>query len=384
MTDGQSTERVDLERALRERVLAHIGELGLREYQECSSSPDPKNSVRWLHRVHREQFLLRETVALRPHLDRLLPWFAEGGEVVAENISPRIVPVDTERQGLLFRLATLIWSIPVSRGYGRRMRFLVLDEANQKLVGIFALGDPVFNLRVRDQWIGWNVEQRAERLVNVMDGYVIGAVPPYSFLLGGKLVASLVGSREVSDAFQEKYIARTGIISGESKRAKLVLVTVTSALGRSSIYNRLKLAGLVEFKRIGWTQGWGHFQIPDDIFGDMRRLLELHGHPYANGHGYGKGPNWRIRTIREALKRLAIHDDLLKHGVAREVFAVPLATNWREYLTGQDSRLQIERPAAAAVAEACLRRWVIPRAAKDQWYKRWSREDLLVRLSLAS
>jgi len=34
----------------------------------------------------------------------------------------------------------------------------------------------------------------AKRLVNVMDAYVLGAVPPYNMLLGGKLVASLVRS----------------------------------------------------------------------------------------------------------------------------------------------------------------------------------------------
>ncbi len=34
------------------------------------------------------------------------------------------------------------------------MRYLVYDRNNDKLIGIFALTDPVFNLRVRDAWIG--------------------------------------------------------------------------------------------------------------------------------------------------------------------------------------------------------------------------------------
>jgi len=38
----------------------------------------------------------------------------------------------------------------VSRGYGRQ-RFLIWDQSNEKLIGLIALGDPVFNLRVRDQ-----------------------------------------------------------------------------------------------------------------------------------------------------------------------------------------------------------------------------------------
>ena len=40
----------------------------------------------------------------------------------------------------VFRYASLHWSVPVSQGYGRRTRFLVIDEQNEKLIGIFALG----------------------------------------------------------------------------------------------------------------------------------------------------------------------------------------------------------------------------------------------------
>ena len=56
-------------------------------------------------------------------------------------------------------------------------------------MGIIAIGAPVFNLSARDNLIDWNVKARSERLVNVMDAYVLGAVPPYNTLLGGKLVA---------------------------------------------------------------------------------------------------------------------------------------------------------------------------------------------------
>ena len=49
------------------------------------------------------------------------------------------------------------------------------------LLGVFALGDPVYNLRARDDLIGWNVEQRSARLYNVLDAFVLGAVPPYKF-----------------------------------------------------------------------------------------------------------------------------------------------------------------------------------------------------------
>jgi hypothetical protein len=93
---------------------------------------------------------------------------------------------------LLFRYACAHWSIPVSSGYGRRLRFLVKDESNGKLIGLFGLGDPVYSMRARDEWIKWDSSAKKERLYNVMDAYVLGAVPPYASLLCGKLVAMLV------------------------------------------------------------------------------------------------------------------------------------------------------------------------------------------------
>lgn len=46
-----------------------------------------------------------------------------------------------------------------------------------------------------------------------MDAYVVGAVPPYSGLICGKLVAAMVGSCEVKKAYEAKYLGRTAVIS---------------------------------------------------------------------------------------------------------------------------------------------------------------------------
>ena len=159
-----------------------------------------KDTVRNIHRFHRKAAQDRIRRALGNKLESLLQEIANGDDVKPETIQPELVEVRSgTRNADLFRFASLRWSIPVSQGYGRRLRYLVKDRANGKLIGLFALGDPVFNLRVRDEWIGWNQADRRERLVNVMDAYVVGAVPPYAELLGGKLVASLVASEEVAN-----------------------------------------------------------------------------------------------------------------------------------------------------------------------------------------
>ena len=135
-----------------------------------------KEAIRQIHRFHRETAQRRIRRALGDKIDLFLGEIANGDEVEPENICPELVEVRSDaRTGDLFRFASLLWSIPVSQGYGRRMRYLVRDRANGKLIGIFALGDPVFNLRVRDEWIGWDQADRRERLVNLMDAYVVGA-----------------------------------------------------------------------------------------------------------------------------------------------------------------------------------------------------------------
>lgn len=376
---AQNAELIALREELRKALEKHLESLGLQPTGQAAELPTlSKETIRQMHAAQRRELAAREWPALEPHINRLIVHFANGDEIDPERVNPELVPVvASEESGLLFRLATQLWSVPVSRGFGRRIRFLVRDRFNGKLIGLFALGDPVFNLRARDNWIGWSVADRKARLVNVMDAFVVGAVPPYSQLLGGKLVCSLIGSAEVSDFFQKKYAGCRGIISGEYKDNKLALVTVTSALGRSSLYNRLRLPGLVELYRIGETRGWGHFHVPRSIFESMRHLLELEGHPYANGYKFGNGPNWRMRVVRAALGRLSMDGDLLRHGITREVYAMPIAKNWREYLLGKDSVCVVDRPPAEAIAAAARERWIVPRSKRRPEYKCWTRKDTL-------
>lgn len=356
---------------VRQMYIEHAKAIGL---LNSSAGKQTKDQIRAYHAEHRRERAQRKAKLVEDHGQRLLDHFAEGSEVKDEAIAAELVPVEAESEEAdLFRMATLLWSIPVSRGYGRRMRFLVRDQSNGKLIGLLALGSPVFNLGPRDAWIGWTAQDRAERLVNVMDAFVVGAVPPYSALLGGKLVAALVGSAEVSSLFERRYGSREGIISGSVKSARLVLVTTTSALGRSSLYNRLKLPDLIQFHRLGMTEGWGHFHVPEPVFDKMRQLLSLEGHKYATGYSFGDGPNWRFRVAKAALKRVGLDEAELRHGIQREVYGVPLANNWREYLLGEDMDAELRRPSADIITGACKERWILPRSQRRPEFREWTR-----------
>jgi hypothetical protein len=90
-------------------------------------------------------------------LPDLLQYFASGTDIDPSLISPVLKRISSDTwESDLFRLASLTWSVPVSNGFGRRIRYLVWDEHNDKLIGLIAIGDPVFNLSVRDNLIGWD------------------------------------------------------------------------------------------------------------------------------------------------------------------------------------------------------------------------------------
>ena len=387
--DSESAERVD-RNALRDDIRNHLETIGLNGARGGALS---KDDIRAIHRFHREAARERILRALGKKAARFLEYIANGDEVSPREIRPELVEAKSgTRDGDLFRFATLIWSVPASQGYGRRLRYLVMDKANGKLIGVFALGDPVFNLRARDNWIKWNQAERRERLVNVMDAYVVGAVPPYSALLGGKTVASLMASQEVADMFKRRYGDSPGIISGKRKGARLAMVTVMSALGRSSIYNRLKLTDpetgetAVRLIRLGKTLGFGHFQIPNGLFSRLRQVLREDGHEYANGYKFGGGPNWRVRAAREALKSLGLDaDDILRHGIEREVYAMPIAQNALEFLAGEDAEPRFRHRTVAEISALARERWVVPRSERDARFRQFRREELAaaVQLSMA-
>ena len=379
---NQQVINVSLQKAsLKRKIRRHLWKIGFQKSGDgsLSISGDGKEAVRALHDHQRNARLEKNRKFLINRAPRLLTYFASGMEIQPESVTPVLEKIDAGTwQAELFRLASLTWSIPVSHGFGRRLRYLVWDNHNRKLIGLIAIGDPVFNLAARDNLIGWNARDRSARLVNIMDAYVLGAVPPYNSLLAGKMVACLVRTQEIFEDFRHTYGDSSGIISGKKKNARLIAVTTSSSMGRSSVYNRLKLDGVEYFKPIGYTGGWGHFHISDRLFSELRSYLRGIDHPYADRYRFGEGPNWRLRTTRVALEELGFKDNLLRHGIRREVFISFLASEGVEYLrTGKGQADISELLSVDEVSSLALKRWIIPRAERRPDYRDWKREKLI-------
>jgi hypothetical protein len=364
---------------LRDMIVESLSLQGFRfENGHLIAPPMPdKDAIRNLHAqavAHKRELAAR---SLRRREPQLLTRFADGHSLRPESIRPVLVEVmpDSEDE-LLFRYASLHWSIPVSSGYGRRLRFLVIDEENEKLIGLIGLGDPVFGLAARDEWIGWSFQERRKHLRQVMDAFVLGAVPPYSYLLAGKLVAMLAASDEVRQAFTRKYGQSTSVINSNSDTCELLLLTTTSALGRSSIYRRIKVGDRQLYISAGFTKGSGEFQFFNGTYDLMFEYARLHLPPTAKQSAWGTGFRNRREVVRKCLQSLGLSTDWNYHGVKREVFAVPLAANARELLNGLEAQPDFSESSVGLLSEAFRGRWLLRRAMTNERYLEFQPESL--------
>lgn len=364
--------------AMKRRLFSSLREQGYSVNGDTISLPDnsTKDDFRDVQQHATKKILEKSEKAVRPYENLLINYIANGDEVVPEKIDPELILVEPRTENeLLFRYAALHWSIPISSGYGRRMRFLLMDKSNGKLIGIFALGDPVFGLKARDKWIGWDGETRRQRLYHVMDAYVLGAVPPYSYLLGGKLVALSTLSNEVRNYFRKRYEKNTPLISGKHKPPLLAMITTTSALGKSSIYNRIKLNGTTYWHNIGFTKGSGEFHFSNGIYKDLRAFVVHHCNPTMRHKSWGDGFRNKREIVIRCLKLLGLPRAFASHGIKREVFAAPLGKKSQKYLRGESKQIQFYDWPLAVLFEKFKDRWLLPRAERMPEWKSFQRES---------
>jgi len=335
-----------------------------------------KKRLRKLNSMARQHLILKNKRLIEKNEGSLLyDFIADGPDVSPSDITPQLISVKSEEQVALFRWVKLHWSIPISAGYGRRLRYLVMDKSNEKLIGIIGLADPVFALRDRDSYIGWNNETKSANLRCLMDGFVIGAVPPYNFILGGKLVASLVASKKVYKDFRAKYFNTRAIISRKLFKKNITAITTTSAYGKSSMYDRIKIPEGTEYLHCGWTSGSGEFQF---LNGTYKKLYDYAKALDASGkrEEWGNGIRNRRVAVLSVLKKVGLSKDLLYHGIKREIFIVPFGDNWKEYLLGKDKKLRLfKRSEIRDISEYMVNRWIIPRADRDKQYVSFKKNE---------
>ncbi len=284
-------------------------------------------------------------------------------------INPYLALVNSKSKedSRLWLYATSFWSIPVTVGYGRRIRFFVFDRQNHKLIGIIGLCDPVIGLGIRDnQSIGWEKEQKLERLYNCMTAYILGAIPPYNYILGSKLVALTLLFPEVRKTFYHKYYQAA---FDKGRKPYLVYIDTLGAFGKSAIYNRLK-----NWEFVGYTKGQSHIHITAN--GSWELIKQVVPDEIFNTYKYGDGPNWKMRILKHGLRELDFSENMLSIGWKRGYYRCPLARNWEEFLLGKTNKIVFKQYTKTELVKYWKQRWVEPRIEKLE-------EKLKAQVSLA-
>lgn len=232
---------------------------------------------------------------------------------------------------------------------------------------------------------------------SMMNITTCGAIPPYNPVLGGKLVGLLMVSPQVIADYQDKYANSFSYIASRmrgaelTRRNELVLLETTSLYGiGSSQYNRLRAPvanGEVRYQEAGKTDGYGSVHLSERTYQTLQRLLSEHPDLDAESHEFGRGVNYKIRSIAAGLSHLGLAK-LQKHKNSRLVYTIPVAENWKKYLTGQDNEPHllydsIAQPAAEteALVDFWKRRWFIKRVQKPMIRRRLRSKHGKVRVS---
>jgi len=272
----------------------------------------------------------------------------------------------------LFRVVRWTWSMPYSAGYGRRLRFVVWDHHHRAVIGIIGLQSPPVDLSARDELFNYPAGAKIDLINRTLDAYTIGAVPPYSNLLGGKLVAGLVASNEVRQAYWAAYAGKRTEMENRRIEQPLVAVTTTSAFGRSSIYNRLTFEGKPLAQSIGYTRGTGSIHL-EALYPHVLELLRTRDPDLVAG-GYGLGPKRKWQHFKRALDLLKISRAYFDHGLRREVFLYRLVSDLESGMSGGEFGRALNLR-AVEYARFWLQRWAIPRSEREATWRDFNAHD---------
>lgn len=317
-----------------------------------------KETIKQAMAVKREEAINANKKWIDKNIELARKNLANGFDVIESKIDPIIEVCKTKDQHSLFKILRYYWSSPYSDYVGRRIKFLIRDRAlpNKPIIGIAALGSPIIHIPERDEFIGWDKNTRTKNLVYTMDAFIVGALPPYNYLLGGKLISFLLASNEVRKIYREKYKDRLTIINKRVANS-LVGIFTTSLYGKSSQYNRLKFRDNLLYQEIGHTKGYGTLHLSDETIHEMLKFLKSKN--IEINHRFGDGPSWVMRVIRTAGNLLGFNSDfLLKHSFKRNIYFVPLAKNFREVLNNKAKRPKYYNYTKKELVEYWRERWL--------------------------
>ena len=250
----------------------------------------------------------------------------------------------------------LIHTMEFTANPGRNVKFYVKDKVSGKILGIICLGSDVTSLGARDTFIGWSKDNKFKdgKLKHTSIGTTICCAQPLGFnFLGGKLVAALVTSSVVRDAWKELY--------GQT----LVGLSTTSLYGIHSMYNSIPL-----WKTLGSSSGKIALK-PDDstyeVWHEWLKENEADEYKRQTTQKEGvAGPPTGVKqkVINMIFKAVGVKSSTYMHGFKRGIFYADMYENGKEFLRGEIEEKDLKMKQKYIADSDYIMKWWKPKAIK--------------------
>ena len=250
----------------------------------------------------------------------------------------------------------LIHTMEFTANPGRNVKFYVKDKVSGKILGIICLGSDVTSLGARDTFIGWSKDNKFKdgKLKHTSIGTTICCAQPLGFnFLGGKLVAALVTSSVVRDAWKELY--------GQT----LVGLSTTSLYGIHSMYNSIPL-----WKTLGSSSGKIALK-PDDstyeVWHEWLKENEADEYKRQTTQKEGvAGPPTGVKqkVINMIFKAVGVKSSTYMHGFKRGIFYADMYENGKEFLRGEIEEKDLKMKQKYIDDSDYIMKWWKPKAIK--------------------
>ena len=286
--------------------------------------------------TNKEQTLI-ELLALEPYVEML-----EQGNAK-----------DNETWTLVRRL---IHTMEFTANPGRNLKFFVKDKVTGKLLGVICLGSDVTSLGARDKYIGWSLDNKFKdgKLKHTAIGTTICCAQPLGYnFLGGKLVAALVTSSVVRDAWKKLY--------GQT----LVGMSTTSLYGIHSMYNSIPLwrtmgksVGRIALKPDDATYEVWHDWVRENMESEYKKAT-------TQKEGVSGPPTGvKQKTINLIFRAVGIKASDYEHGFQRGIYYADMYENGKEFLRGEIEEKDLKMKKKYAEDTDYIMNWWKPKAIK--------------------
>ena len=359
---------------LRRRIIRHLRDSGFSVDTRLGLSRYTAQAYREVQRRARDEQVRTNADFIQAKEEAATSKCRNGKNIDPEKISLEIKVVEPGTGDAdLFRWWNLTWwSMPHQKAYGRQIRLLLWDSHHDAPFGIVSLQSPVLRMGARDSYLGID-RFNADRWANMsMSAQRVGALPPYNGLIGGKMAALAMTSDRVREIYRKRYSGRRTVMEGRVLEPKLLFITTTSAFGPSSTYDRLTYRddGLAALP-IGFTSGDGTFHLPDGLTRELYAAMEKRG--VSTRTTYGNGPSRKLKIFKQAFRHLGL-GGFERHGIRRQVYLFPLATNLRNVIAKGRRQMWVHRELEDIVGY-WKGRWAIDRSRRTSAWKEFKVDD---------